>query len=139
MKRILKALVLMSLVFILTGCGKSNLKEITYKEYKKLIDNKETFVVEIMRTSCSHCQDIKPKIEKLASTYDIEIKYINLDHLSKDDSDTLYDDLSISGTPTIIFYNKGEESSISTRIVGDKTESYILNKFKTNGFIKEED
>ena len=134
MKRILKAFVLMSFIFILTGCGKSNLKEITYKEYEKLIENKETFVVEMMRTGCSHCQDIKPKLEEIANKYNIEIKYINVDKLSQEENDNI----SITGTPTLIFYNEGVESSVSTRIVGDKTKDYILNKFKANGFIKEE-
>ena len=138
MKKILKSLILVSLVFILTGCGKSNLKEITIKEYRDLIKNEETFAVEIMRTTCSHCTEFKPKLEQIAKDYDIEINYINLSNENKDEADSFYDELSISGTPTVIFYNKGKEETISSRIVGNRPIDYVISKFKINGFIKED-
>ena len=142
MKKVFK----LSFIFILfitvisltTGCSKNYLKEITYKQYKDLIEKKETFVVEVMRTSCSACQDFKPKLEEFANKYKVEVKYINTDNLSKEDADKVYDELGVSGTPSIIFINEGVEKTKSSRIVGSVSVDKIASKFKANGFLKEE-
>ena len=99
-----------------------------------LIENKETFILEVMQTGCSHCTDIKPKLEKVTKDYNIEIKYINLTKMSKEDKE----ELGINGTPTILFYNNGVEETVASRISGDRPIDYIVSKFKANGFIKEE-
>ena len=138
MKRIIKSFFLFSLVILLSGCSKTYLKEISYKDYKKLIDNKETFIVEVMRTSCSACSDFKPKLEEVANKYKVEVKYINTDNLSKEDSDKVYDELEVTGTPTVIFYDKGEEITKSSRINGSVSTKKIIEKFKTQGYIKED-
>lgn len=138
MKKIFKisimCLVLITTLILTTACSNSNLKEINYKDYKKLIENKETFILEVMQTGCSHCTDIKPKLEKVTKDYNIEIKYINLTKMSKEDKE----ELGINGTPTILFYNNGVEETVASRISGDRPIDYIVSKFKANGFIKEE-
>ena len=138
MKNVFKIMLFTLVLFMITGCTKSYMKEISYKEYHKLLDNKETFVLEIMRTDCSACIDFKPKITEFANEYKIEIKYINTDHLSDKDKDKLFDETGISGTPTVIFYNKGEETTKATRIGGSVSKAKIISKFKASGFLKEE-
>ncbi len=138
MKNVFKIMLFTLVLFMITGCTKSYMKEISYKEYHKLLDNKETFVLEIMRTDCSACIDFKPKITEFANEYKIEIKYINTDHLSDKDKDKLFDETGISGTPTVIFYNKGEETTKATRIGGSVSKTKIISKFKASGFLKEE-
>lgn len=52
-------------IILSTGCDKNYIHEISYKEYQKLIENKETFVLEVMKNDCSACQGIRPKLKKL--------------------------------------------------------------------------
>lgn len=136
MKKLCKIFMLIILVVIVTGCkSNSNLKEINYKEYKKLLENKETFALEVMKTGCSACEDFKPKLEEFVNDYGIEVKFINTKKLSKKDSEKLLDETGVSGTPTIIFYNKGVEETVASRIVGSVSVEKLVSKFKANGFI----
>lgn len=137
MKKLFKFGFILVIIILLTGCEKNYMKEISYDEYKKLIENKENFILEIMRTDCSACISFKPKITQVAKDYQIEIKYINTDHLSKDEYDKLFDDTGISGTPTVIFYHDGVEKTVSSRINGSVSVDKIISKFKANGFIEE--
>ena len=143
MKRTFKVLILLVFMFILSGCDikltkKSYMKEISYKKYHELLDNNETFILEIMRTDCSACIKFKPIITEVANENKIQVKYINTDSLTEDEVNSLYDETGISGTPTVIFYIKGKEDSISTRLVGTKTKEQVVNRFKVMGFLKEE-
>lgn len=137
MKKFLKLTVIILCLFIFTGCEKTYLKEISYNEYKELIENKKTFILEIMRTDCSACINFKPKLTQVAEDYEIEVKYINTDHLSEDEYNNLFDDTGISGTPTVIFYHKGVEETVASRINGSVSVDKIISKFKASGFIEE--
>lgn len=137
MKKFLKLTVVILCLFIFTGCGKSYLKEISYNEYKDLLENKKTFILEIMRTDCSACINFKPKLEQVAEDYKLEIKYINTDHLSEDEYNDLFDETGISGTPTVIFYHDGVEETVASRINGSVSTDKIISKFKASGFIDE--
>lgn len=137
MKKIIKLGVLIITLLSITGCGKSYMKEISYSEYKNLIENKETFILEIMRTDCSACINFKPKITDVANNYKIEVKYINTDHISEEEVNSLFTETGITGTPTVIFYKDGAEETVASRINGSVSQDKIISKFKTNGFIKE--
>lgn len=137
MKKYFKVGILIALIVMLSGCGKSYMKKISYNEYKDLITNKETFILEIMRTDCSACINFKPKIEEVAKKYKIEVKYINTDDLTDEEYKNLEIDTGITGTPTVIFYNDGIEKTKSSRINGSVSIDRIISKFKTNGFIEE--
>lgn len=137
MKRISKLFLVIALALITTGCGNKYLKEINYKEYHKLLDNKESFILEIMKTDCPYCEKLEPKLKEVANKYEIEIKVINTAHLSKEEVEKIYDETGISGTPTIIFYKDGVEETTASRINGNVSEEKLISKFKDNGIIEE--
>ena len=140
MKRFIRLFVLIGIVFILTGCdinsNKKYMKEISYKEYHELLDNKETFILEIMRTDCSACISFKPNIQKVTKDYKVEVKYINTDNITEEEKEALYQETGISGTPTVIFYTEGVEKTKASRINGSVSEEKIISKFKANGIIE---
>ena len=116
--------------------GKSYLKEIKYNEVVDKINNKESFVLLLSQTTCSHCMDFKPKLEKVANKYKINIYYLETDILSEKDNDELkHKYFSFEGTPTTVFVIKGEEKTAATRIEGDVSSEKIISKLKSNGFI----
>ncbi len=134
MKRILKTTLLIIVLLLITGCGRNN--EISFNDYKDLIENNETFILEIMKTNCTYCEKIKPKLEEIKKEYNIDIKVINIASLSDEEDNELLKITGYSGTPTIIFYNDGIELTKSSRINGNATKDYIVSKMKTSGFIK---
>lgn len=131
----LKFLIILVALFLISGCSKSYLKEISYDEYKKLLEDDETFILEVMSNDCTACKDFRPKLEEVASDYKIEVKYINIDKLTADQ----YDELAVSATPTVIFYIDGEEETTAARIVGSVKKEKIISKFKASGFIEDEE
>ena len=88
-----------------------------------------------MSNDCTACKDFRPKLEDVASSYKIEVKYINIDKLTADQ----YDELAVSATPTVIFYIDGEEETTAARIVGSVKREKIISKFKASGFIEDEE
>lgn len=136
MKKALKFSVLIFALMLISGCNKTYMKEISYDEYKKLLENEETFILEVMRTECSACINFEPKIKQVANDYKIEIKYINTDNLTTEEEDSLYKDTGISGTPTVLFYKNGKEETKASRINGSVSVDKIISKFKANGFLK---
>lgn len=133
MKKFKFILMIVGVLILVTGCSKSYIHNITYKEYQELIENKETFILEVMRNDCSACKSFKPNLEKVAKEYKIEIKTINTSKLT----DKQLDEFGISGTPTVIFYIDGKEETTASRIVGSVSQDKIISKFKASGFIEE--
>lgn len=117
--------------------SKSYLEEIKYEELIEKLDNKEDMVLLISQTTCTHCISYKPKLKKVANEYKINVYYIDVDLLEKEEYNDLNSRLSFatSGTPLTLFLKDGEESTVATRIKGDASEEKIVKKLKSNGFI----
>lgn len=113
-----------------------NLVRLSYDEIMEKIDNKESFILCISRTTCSHCNVYKPKLRKVANKYDIKIYYTDVDKYSKNDLKDFNSKISFDGgTPTTLFIKNGEEKTTATRIEGDVSIEKIVDKLKKNGFI----
>lgn len=134
----LKYLVVVIALVLISGCSSTNnhLESINYNDYKELIENKESFVLEVMQDGCSYCKAIEPKLESFTDEYDVDIKVINLTKLSDEDYEEFTNTIGTSATPVIIFYKNGEEKSMATRILGNVSEDKIVDKFKDNEIIK---
>ena len=83
-------------------------------------------------------QQVKPKLKKVAKEYNTIIYYTNTDSFT----DTQYEEFKKifsfdGGTPTTIFFKKGEEKTTANRIEGNVKIDKIINKLKNNGFITE--
>lgn len=139
-----KRLVVMIICFFVIVIGsfiissifdKDYLKEIKYNEVVKKIENKDSFVLLLSQTTCSHCMDYKPKLAKVAKKYKVEIFYLETDLLDDDTHKELKTYFNFSGTPTTVFVIDGEEKTAANRINGDTSEQKIINKLKSNGFI----
>ena len=116
--------------------GKTYLNEITYSSLTNKIENKEDVIVLISQTTCGHCANYKPKLEFVAKKYKINIYYIDVDLLSKEENNKLEEHIKFDSTPITVFLKNGEESSVATRINGDASIEKIERKLKSNGFIK---
>ena len=129
---ILLFIVIVTLLFFNNNNGK--LIELTLDNVVEKLENKEDFILCISRTTCSHCYDYKPKLESVAKEKNIDIYYIDVDKYDEDEFSNI---ISFDGsTPTTIFIKNGEESTTANRINGDASKTKIINKLKSNGFIK---
>jgi predicted bacteriocin transport accessory protein len=116
-----------------------HLIEINFSELQEKINNKETFILVLTQTNCSHCMEYKPTLKKVLAEYDVYAYELNIaeDKISKEDKAKLKEIANTSGTPTTVFIKEGQETSTSTRLGGNRSSSDIIKRLKAMGYIKE--
>ena len=129
-------LLLISCFVLFKSLTKNNLTEISMKKYYELIDNKESFIIEVMKDDCSHCIAFRPKLIEVTNKYNIDVYYINVGKLNSADYKKFMKDANVDGTPTLIFYEDGYEETEAARIVGNASTTKLIEKFKENNIIK---
>ena len=125
-----------SLIFI-TGCGnkRTTYNEISYSDYKMMVENKESFPLVIGSSTCSACSMFKPTMEVFISKYNIDVKYIDISKLSDEEYKEFSVLVGFKSTPTTVFYKDGEQSSSYFRIVGSAGLSSVVDAYKRMGYI----
>ena len=103
----------------------SYLKELSYKEVMEKLDNKEDFILLVSQTTCFHLRK-----------YKLTAYYMEYDLLSKDDKKEFVKHINFDSTPVTAFITDGDEITTANRIVGAKSEEYIIAKLKSNGYIE---
>ena len=112
--------------------------ELKIDELKEKINNKESFILLISQTTCSHCAEYKPKFKRVLSSNKVTAYYIEKDLLNKEDEGYLNTVANISGTPTTVFIVDGEEANTAYRISGSNAdEQKIKDRLIAMGYIKE--
>lgn len=126
------------IVFFFLGSNSSdNFIKLNYNEFKEKVDNNDSFVLCVSRTTCSHCNDYKPKLKEVSKKYNIKIYYTEINEFSNSELDYFKDNFGFDGgTPITMFIKDGKEGTTGSRIEGDVSMEKIVSKLKTNGFIK---
>lgn len=125
------------LIFALLNTDSNKLVNLSYEEIIQKVDNKEDFILCVSRVDCPHCIEYKPKLSRVSVKYKITIYYTDIDTFSEEDYQEFRTRFSFDGsTPTTIFFRNGEEKTTATRIDGNVSFDKIVNKLKSNGFIK---
>lgn len=141
-----KSIVVIAVVVILIILGivyylnfkNNNLIKLNYNEVMEKIDNKEDFILCVSAKKCIHCKKYKPKLKEIASNYDIQIYYVNVNEFNDDNYETFKSKFSFDGsTPTTILFKDGEEKTTASRIEGNEKIEKVIGKLKSNGFITE--
>lgn len=134
---ILIAIIIGVIVWYNVSSGSKNFIKLNYNEILEKIDNKESFILCVSASECTHCKSYKPKLKKISNDYDIKIYYTDVDKFNDGDYEEFKDKFSFDGgTPTTMFFKDGEERTTATRIEGDISIERTIDKFKKNGFIK---
>ena len=130
-------IIIMALLFInyINTPKEGNLISIKYKEIKEKINNKDSFILVVSQSTCSHCASYNPKLELIAKDYGIDIYYIDYDKDSSKEEFLVDFDLDGS-TPITLFINDGKEKSLLNRLEGDISKEKAIEKFKKMGFIE---
>lgn len=105
-------------------------------EFKEKIDNKETFMLIMTKTDCTHCESYLPTYKKVLYDYNLTGYQIHLDKLNNEETSYVKGIASINGTPTIIFIKDGEEMSALNRLVGDQSRTKTIERLKVMGYIE---
>ncbi len=135
MKNKVKYIIIVIGIIFLTGCTNNNpITNIDYNKLETMINNKESFILEIVQTGCSHCEEFTPRFKNILKNNNIEAYSLNLYNLTKDEKNKFNDLTTISGTPTVLFFENGKETS--NRIYGAVNDDKIKEHLKKAGYIK---
>ncbi len=120
----------------LTGCSNGNsdvITEIDYSRLEDLIDNKEKFILEVIQTGCSHCEEFSPRFKAVLKTNDLTAYSLNLYNLTEGEEEKFDEIASVSGTPTVLFFEDGKEVK-DYRISGAVSNSLIEMHLENAGY-----
>lgn len=128
---VIVALVIVSIVF--SEDESKYLHEISMNDVVKKIENEDDFILFIKQTDCEHCKAFTPNLISVLSANDLEAYVLNISDLGEDQE--LYDNtFDVEGTPTVLFFEDGNESLI--KIEGNQTKAKVKSKLESAGFIK---
>lgn len=114
----------------------NNLVEMNTKTFKEKINNKDSFILLITKEGCSHCAEYLPVFINVLEKYNLTAYKLNLADMSDSDKEYLADIANISGTPTTVFIENGEETTVLNRIVGSASRKTVIDRLKTMKYIK---
>lgn len=138
MKKIIIVLLIIISSLIITGCSNDEvIKEISYEELEERINNKESFILELVQTGCSHCEEFSPRFQAILKTNNLNAYSLNLYNLTEDEIEKFDNLTTVTGTPTVLFFEDGKETS--NRINGAVANDKIEEELKESGYIKEKE
>jgi len=112
------------------------LQSVNYNEVKKLIDDKETFILFIGSKTCHACKLFTPIFQEVLNEYNIYSKYIDLNDYSDAEKNRLTNLIKVESVPTVAFINEGSEISVINRIIGNIAKDKIIDKLRANDYIE---
>ncbi len=132
-KNIIRVFLIFIITILVTGCS-SNLKRISYNDFKEMLNNKENFILIVSQEGCSHCEEYSPRIKKILKENSITAYNLNITYISKSDYNKFKEEYNFKGTPTTFFFKNGAES-ITSRLTGSVSDTKIKKALKKEGFI----
>ncbi len=137
MKKKILLLIVAIIAIALTGCGgEKGYHEVKIDELGKMIKDKESFVLVIGSETCSACEAYKPTMEKVITTYNVRVNYINIYPLKDEEKAELLSYVYYNSTPTTVFFEEGVASGTHNRITGAESYDKVVEMLKKNGYIK---
>jgi len=101
------------------------MKEISTSDYKKEVLAGGNVLVDFYSTECPPCEALAPKLEGLEKLFGNEIKFMKIYRQGNRD---LADQLDVKSSPTLLYYQNGEE--VSARLTGGIKRSEIVRELK---------
>lgn len=102
------------------------MKDINTQEFEELVLKGKKVVVDFFSTECPPCEAVAPKFEALAEIYGDDITFYKI---YRQGNRELADQLEVKSSPTLLFYNNGEE--ICGRLSGGIKRSEIAQNLNT--------
>lgn len=111
-------------------------KEISYSDYKNMIDENKTFIIEIIREGCTYCEQFAPIVkevveEKKIPVYSIDIATLEENEMEEFQQSNKYLKNNEWGTPTTLVLQGSEViDSLSGYTEKDKLVEFLDKNVK---------
>lgn len=94
------------------------------EDLKKDLDANEDVTVYFYSPTCSYCKEVTPVLVPLTEELDIDMKKVNLLEEDRGTGKSMFD---VTGTPTLVHYENGEEVA---RVSGSQPEEVFKSFLK---------
>ena len=101
------------------------MREINASDFEKEVLAGGNVLVDFYSTECPPCEAVAPKLQSLEKLFGKEIKFVKIFRQGNRD---LADQLAVKSSPTLLFYQDGEE--VSSRLTGGVKRSEIVRELK---------
>ena len=124
---IIIALVVVAVVF--SEDETEYIKEISLNDVIDKQEDKDSFILYIKQTDCEHCKEFTPTLMSVLRENDIIAYALNLTDLTEEEMEIYTDTFDVNGTPTVLFFDEGNESLI--RIEGAQSKAKVKSKLES--------
>lgn len=127
-------------ILTVTACSKqyTTYEEVSVDTVFQMLDDKESFILFIGSSTCSHCASFEPKLNQVIKKYQVKVYYLDVNQLTETENAKFNARISYgNSTPITVFIKDGEEEGSYNRIRGDQDIDVIESMFRKNGYIEE--
>ncbi len=113
---------------------------VEYDDFMSKLESGEKAIFVLGQTTCGYCTMYKPVINEVASKYDVEFNYININTLEQEQYSNLKDSIDYLkenddwGTPLTLVI---EDNKVVDKINGYTEKDEVVEFLTKNGFIEE--
>lgn len=138
MKKVFSLLISIMLLIGISGCSTKHntYTKISYSEFTKMKENKESFPLVIGAATCSACASYEVTMEAFIQKYNVQVYFIDIDTLSDEEKESLRVETNYTSTPTTVFYKEGKVTPSYNRMIGAGDLQSVKTIFTQNGYIK---
>jgi len=102
------------------------MKEINASEFEREVLQSERVILDFYSTECPPCEALASKFEDLSRLYGNDVKFLKI---FRQGNRELAEKLGVKSSPTLLFYNKGQE--VGSRLTGGIKRSEIIRTLDT--------
>ena len=102
------------------------MKEINASEFEREVLQSERVILDFYSTECPPCEALASKFEDLSRLYGNDVKFLKI---FRQGNRELAEKLGVKSSPTLLFYNKGQE--VGSRLTGGIKRSEIIRNLDT--------
>ena len=127
-------------ILTVTTCSKqyTTYDEVSVDTVFQMQDDKESFILFIGSSTCSHCASFEPTLNQVIKKYQVKVYYLDVNQLTETENAKFNARISYgNSTPVTVFIKDGEEEGSYNRIRGDQDIDVIESMFRKNGYIEE--
>lgn len=134
--KISKILTIIIVLFMIVGCTKkASIKNTSYDEIMRKINNNETFILALINNEDKEYKTFNNNLKTIVKDYNINVSYLNVNNLNTTQLEEIKAIVNYEDTPILVYIKEGIEDNPNNRIIGDISIDRMIEIFKNAGYI----
>ena len=131
-----KIFTIIIVLFMIVGCTKkASIKNTSYDEIMRKINNNETFILALINNEDKEYKTFNNNLKTIVKDYNINVSYLNVNNLNTTQLEEIKAIVNYEDTPILVYIKEGIEDNPNNRIIGDISIDRMIEIFKNAGYI----